>query len=49
MMLNLSMLLGVVRSDVSAGGGGPPSSSYLRPDGTSYFLRSDGTSYFLRP
>jgi hypothetical protein len=47
MMLNLSMLLGVVPSRV--GGGGPPAASYLRPDGTSYFRRSDGTSYFLRP
>jgi len=47
MMLNLSMLLGVVRS--STGGDGPGGGFYLRPDGTSYILRSDGVSFFLRP
>jgi hypothetical protein len=36
-------------SGTGGGGDGPPSASYLRPDGTSYFLRPDGASYYLRP
>lgn len=35
--------------EASGGGGGPPSASYLRPDGTSFYLRPDGTSFYLRP